>query len=387
MYFLTTEDRRLLHRGLLPRARRLDVPEDLRGWSWTRAPLEPAYPVRLGVSDVAGAYCTTARDLYLRRVLHARPGPSEPMKTGARLHRLVTGLMVSAKRRLYSVTDELSPEALRGLRSEAVDASPDRRLAGYIEDCLVAEAAHVMSAQPRIGVDSLVARLIPASFDVRLDGSVLGLSRHLAADAIAGPWPMVLELKFGALRDFHRLSTTGYALAFEATYEVPVNLACVIGVTFEGDRVLVDRDYHLVDADLRQRFVETRDERAAMIYHESDPGLAGTHPPTCPFLADCQVTPTAARAVSPPRPQPAYPASITPARPSTILFPGSRPLTTPQRPPCRKPPPFRRRFRFATPRPPTAHPGKPRHPADQLCYAPPAPPPGRSQPSPRQQGD
>ena len=386
MYFLTTEDRRLLHRGLLPRARRLDVPEDLRGWSWTRAPLEPAYPVRLGVSDVAGAYCTTARDLYLRRVLHARPGPSEPMKTGARLHRLVTGLMVSAKRRLYSVTDELSPEALRGLRSEAVDASPDRRLAGYIEDCLVAEAAHVMSAQPRIGVDSLVARLIPASFDVRLDGSVLGLSRHLAADAIAGPWPTVLELKFGALRDFHRLSTTGYALAFEATYEVPVNLACVIGVTFEGDRVLVDRDYHLVDADLRQRFVETRDERAAMIYHESDPGLAGTHPPTCPFLADCQVTPTAARAVSRPRPQPA---SITPAGPSTILFPGSpHALDNSTMTPVSQTPAVSAQISVCDiPTPPRPHPGCLVTPLTSPAILPPAPPQGRSQPSPRQSGD
>ncbi|MGH8929345.1 MAG: type I-A CRISPR-associated protein Cas4/Csa1 [Egibacteraceae bacterium] len=329
MYFLTTEDHRLLHRGLLPQARRLDVPEDLRGWSWTHAPLEPAYPVRLGVSEVAGAYCATARDLYLRRVLHTRPQSTEPMRTGARLHRLVTELMVSAKRRLYALVDGSSPEALRGLRSEAADASPDQQLAVYIEDCLVAEAALIMSRQPRIGVDALVARLIPASFDMHLDGSVLGLSRHLAADAIAGPWPTILELKFGALRDFHRLSTTGYALAYEATHEVPVNLACVIGVTFERDTVLVDRDYHLVDADLRQRFVETRDERAAMIYHESDPGLAAIHPPTCPYLADCQVAPTALHAIPPLQPQPSRPTPIAPSRSSTILFPGSPQPTAP----------------------------------------------------------
>jgi len=61
--------------------------------------------------------------------------------------------------------------------------------------------------------------------------------------------------------------------------------------------VLIDRDYHLVDADLRQRFVETRDERAAMIYHEPHPGLA--RPPD--LLVPCQSPgrPTALRAIPP----------------------------------------------------------------------------------------
>jgi CRISPR-associated protein Csa1 len=244
------------------------------------------------------------------------------MARGGRLHRLVATIMVEAKRRLY-VAEELSPGVLRGLRALAGDDADDQSIAGYLEDALVADAARVLSGQPGLGADALVARLVPVTFDVRLDGRVLGLSAHLAADAVGGPGPMVVDLKFGPLGRFHRLSTAGYALAYEATYEVPVNMGCVVGVDVNGGRVVVEKDYHLLDADARQSFVESRDERMRMIYHGTDPGLAHAHPESCPYLEACGVVGTPRKANVVPMRPPRGSTVRRRAADSGIVFPGA----------------------------------------------------------------
>ena len=68
MYFASAEEQRWVQRGLLPEARRQPVAEELRGWSWHQPPLKPVYDRPLGVYEVAGKYCPTGRDLFLRRV-------------------------------------------------------------------------------------------------------------------------------------------------------------------------------------------------------------------------------------------------------------------------------------------------------------------------------
>ncbi|MER3452389.1 MAG: type I-A CRISPR-associated protein Cas4/Csa1 [Acidimicrobiia bacterium] len=329
MLLLTEEDRRYLTRGMLPEARSLQVPEDLRGWSWSRPPLEPAYPVRLAVHEIAAQYCETARDLYLRRVAGLRSGPSDEMRRGSELHRVISAAFTTAKARLYAA-EKAAPAVLRGLAekvSPGVDeGSEARTLARHIEDAIVADVAATLSAQPRIESDALVARVVPAVFDVRLDGGVFGLSRHLIADAIAVPWPVVIDFKFGPLRKFHRLATAGYGLAFEATYEVPVNAGVTIAIEFADGRVVVTKDFHVLDADLRQWFIESRDERARLVYHERDPGLADHHPSSCPFLAACGVAATPYG-----KKEPAELPRVPIARPSgrIIVFPGGEESSEP----------------------------------------------------------
>lgn len=94
------------------------------------------------------------------------------------------------------------------------------RVAARIQDMLV--------RQPYIGDDSLAALAIPVVVEQKLDGSFLGLSANLSADAFTFSEPMVLDLKFGEPKKFHRLATTGYALVMEAIYEYPINLGCIV---------------------------------------------------------------------------------------------------------------------------------------------------------------
>lgn len=123
---------------------------------------------------------------------------------------------------------------------------------------------------------------------MKLDGRFVGLSEHLAADAIGFPDLTVLDLKFGPREPFHRLTTTGYALVLESLYERPVDVGCIVYARFVGGRVVVERDFHVIGDELRQMFVEERDEKARLVAEEIDPGLPAACPRTCPYLRTCR---------------------------------------------------------------------------------------------------
>jgi CRISPR-associated protein Csa1 len=122
---------------------------------------------------------------------------------------------------------------------------------------------------------------------MKLDGRHLGLSQHLSVDGVSFPNLTVFELKFGQRRDFHRLSTTGYALVIESLFEVPIDVGCVVYVRLADGRVSLERDFHLIDDELRQVFIEERDEKMRLIAVEIDPGLPNQCPSSCPYLRAC----------------------------------------------------------------------------------------------------
>jgi hypothetical protein len=73
----------------------------------------------------------------------------------------------------------------------------------------------------------------------------------------------------------------------------------VVYARFVHGRVVVERDFHLIGDELRQMFVEERDEKARMASEELDPGLPGVCPRTCPYLRTCH--PVEPRRVEGPR--------------------------------------------------------------------------------------
>jgi CRISPR/Cas system-associated exonuclease Cas4 (RecB family) len=64
MFMPTSEEKKRLLRGTIPRARKLGVDDTLRGWSWSSPLLLSPYEVPLGLSEVANAYCPTGRAGY-----------------------------------------------------------------------------------------------------------------------------------------------------------------------------------------------------------------------------------------------------------------------------------------------------------------------------------
>lgn len=297
MYFLSTEEMRLVLGRLAPEARERGVAEELRGWRWRQPPLSPIFDTRLGVYEVAGQYCSTGRDLYLRRVLRVKALPNPAMAEGGYLHGIICRIILAAKRALYAAEGN-SLDAVETLREPdlpPIDAGAEveglRQKASllWVHEYrqIMARVQDALARQPHVGVDSLVAQALPVIVEQRLDGSFLGLSSHLSVDAFVWSQPMVMDVKFGRKERFHRLNTTGYAMVMESIHEYPVDLGCLVYASFRQGRVLIEREFHVIDDELRQWFIESRDERARMVEEEIDPGLASECDPTCPYYRAC----------------------------------------------------------------------------------------------------
>ena len=301
MYFASAEEQRWVQRGLLPEARRQPVAEELRGWNWDRSPLKPIYDRPLGVYEIAGKYCPTGRDVFLRRVERAQAAPNTGMLEGRRLHQVVAEVLTEAKRLIYTHGAASIPflESLAGAVGmyQADDAPPmaeadllstkARALRAFELRRIVERVEAVLAHQPYVQADALAMLALPVNVEIKLDGRFLGLSEHLAADAIAFPDVAVLDLKFGPRESFHRLTTAGYALVLESLFEKPIDVGCIVYARFVNGRVVIDRDFHIIGDELRQMFVEERDEKARLVAEEIDPGLPEVCPRTCPYLRTC----------------------------------------------------------------------------------------------------
>lgn len=305
MYFLTEEERKLFLRKLLPKSREMAVAEELRGWNWHQPPLEPIYDVKLALYEIAGKYCPTGRDLYLKKVQGVKVKPNKAMLMGSIFHETLLRILIKTKKLIYlkgvndyreileslKQTEEILLESYKNDFSQEEFLEIQRKVAIINEfetSRIAARIQEALSKHPYIGEDALVSLVIPVVAEQKLDGSFLGLSHHLSADAFIFSEPMIIDLKFGDRRDFHRLSTTGYAMVMEAMYEYPVNTGCLIYAEFRGNRLVISKDLHIIDDELRQWFIEERDEKMRIVYDEIDPGLAEECPGSCPYYVICR---------------------------------------------------------------------------------------------------
>lgn len=304
MYFLNEEEKRLLLRRIMPQARQREIAPELRGWNWDKPPLSPIYDVRLGVADVANNYCPTNRDLYFRRVMDIKTPANRPMLEGGLLHDMACRMIIAIKRLVYqyganclknlNTLDKSEfifvPGTAAGILSpgdiEAVKARMET-LWEYEFHSIYNRMQGVLAVQPHIGPDALVALALPVTVEQKLNGSFLGLSAHLSVDAFVFSEPMVVDIKFGKKQKFHHLSVTGYAMVMESLYEYPINVGCIVYPSFYGDRLSIERDFCFIDDELRQWFIEERDERMRMVHEEIDPGIPGDCPEICSLWKHC----------------------------------------------------------------------------------------------------
>lgn len=302
MYFPSPEETRFIQQGLLPEARRQPVADELRGWCWAQPPLRPIYGRPIAMYEAAGKYCPTGRDVYLRRVERAGAAPTPPMRAGQALHRLAADLVTETKRLIYlygtgcaAHLERLLDRPLPAVDGPESDPGPGDRLIADLAAVrrfearrLIERVEAVLAAQPYVGADSLAALAVPVCVETKLDGRFLGLSERLSLDALGLRGNVVIDLKFGPREEFHRLATTGYAMVLESLYDAPIDLGCVVYVRVDDGRVTVTRDFHVICDELRQMFVEQRDERMRTVAEEIDPGLPAACPPTCGYLNRCR---------------------------------------------------------------------------------------------------
>jgi len=302
MYFLSDSERKKLLKGYLPKSREQDIADDLRGWNWHQPPLEPIYDVKLPLYLVAGKYCRSGRDVYLNLVEKKKAVPNTAMEIGSLFHELVVLIMVRTKKLIYSIGVDRVDEILSALSE--VRNEFDQLANPYIEKIphikeqvnqlfdyefyrISARIREILSRQPYIGEDSLASQVVPFVLEQRLDGSFLGLSSNLSSDAFIFSEPMIVDLKFGPRESFHRLTTTGYALVMEAIYEYPINIGCIVYCEFKNGRMHIQKDFHIINDELRQWFIDERDEKMRMVYDELDPGKNDNCYDTCPYITYC----------------------------------------------------------------------------------------------------
>jgi CRISPR-associated protein Csa1 len=319
MYFLSAEDRRKLFKGVVARGRNMTVDESLRGWNWDRPPVEPPYEsIKLGVYEVASQYCQSGRDIFVRRIDGLKGVPSKDMVRGLIYHYAVADEISIAKSYMYgqgilgasNLYEHLKSKAGERFTSYLLAHGEMFREAGFTEadieevkmnldklwcyeaSQMAASIKAILSKQPRIGIDALVHTAIPVIVEQKIDGSALGLSTHLSVDAFSFD-SIILDLKTGEEKEFHKLSTTGYALVYESIFEYPINVGCVVYVNFYNNSPvpIIKRVPHLIDETLRREFLEARDLRMKMIYDRRDPGLPRKCYVKCQYLTHCGVGP------------------------------------------------------------------------------------------------
>lgn len=307
MYFLSPEESRWLLKSLIPKSREEGIAEELRGWNWHEPPLEPPYGIRLPLYEVAGKYCPTARDIFLKRIGKVEVKPGKAMVSGSVNHTAVARMFSEVKRLIYMY----GPSAVMSIENHMREFMPNFRTPGYVamnlsqEDqdsisqgvCkirdfqvprLIARIGEVVSKQPFIEADALASLAVPVVCEYKLDGTFLGLSEFLSCDAAFVGGPIIFDMKFGRKQDFHKLNATGYALVMESLFEFPVDIGCSVYVDMRGDVPAISRDLFFINDELRQWFIDERDDKMQILNEESDPGVAANCPGYCGYLKYCR---------------------------------------------------------------------------------------------------
>ncbi|MEM4717795.1 MAG: type I-A CRISPR-associated protein Cas4/Csa1 [Desulfurococcaceae archaeon] len=262
------------------------VDEELRGWNWDKPPLKPRAYLELGVFEVASLYCETRRDIWLRRTMGVKPESSDLIVKGKYIHEAITKAIREVTRLAHQ---SLEPWDIYDLsknkwREISVDASRDlqqlvKKVYKYTLISLIGEIAY------EDVVHGARTPLIAVS-EMKVDGSNLGLSPSLSIDVLT-EGGVIIDIKYGAFRDFHKLSITGYALALESEYEIPHDYGLIIYVYAQGENLKINVKPVYVNSHLRKWFIVERDAIIDMLLEKREPPRDNNCNHTCPYYKVC----------------------------------------------------------------------------------------------------
>lgn len=299
VYFLGAEEMREVERE----ASKTVIDESLRGWSYNSSPVRPPYDIPLPVSVIANRYCRCGRDVYLSYVLRQAGKPPTEARTGHLYHEIISSIVEEAKRfiynygtappiELYQYLDTMGETTIQGLADKLKLPTEDslhvrnaRKLWMYMSLEISHSLNTVLSRGVGVSLDTLVSATIPFVVNYLVNGRPVGLSERLQADAL-GAMSLVLDLKTGPPMDFHKLTTTGYALALESSLSQPVNVGCIVYLSFrdESPTPIVIRRIHAIDESLRMEFLEERDRKQRIVAEGIDPAKPSICDPNCMYL-------------------------------------------------------------------------------------------------------
>lgn len=308
MYYLDLIEIKKLTRDLLPRVRNHEIDERLRGWNWFDSPVRPySTELLLPVWDIACSICPTRRDAWLRHKVLKKSVPTTIHQAkGFIIHKLVSSMFLRAKKLVYLGYEDLKDELVKSadeivmkeinemrkfieLNDRDVNDLREfcRQIAKWEATRIESKVLEVKAKYPFLNEESLVQLSFPIATEIIVDGSLLGLSKYLRADAAWILGGIIFDIKLGKREEWHRLQVAGYALAFESVFERPVDIGCTIYVSRIGKNIKIDRDFYIINDYLRSKFLEKRDELQMMLLKDEEPEVASNCPKSCIFRERC----------------------------------------------------------------------------------------------------
>lgn len=279
-----------------------EVSEELRGWSWSSPPVLYPYGFPISVSDIASGFCDSGRHVYLKYVSKERERENWRLTFGKIVHVIISETSRLAKSLILNCIMDVKEfkseflnhrsSILSRLREKFKDFENLEPIFDLLwnraMDTFSSELAKAKSRSPYLSPDGMASLVVPFTSEFPVDGSLIGLSKTLRIDLMIYP-NIIVEIKTREWREDYKLSLSGYALAFESQYEIPVNYGIIALLRFN----LEDRDMKVyerivrIDDNLRQAFIDRRDFYAKIIEDGIDPGRARECNPDCPYLHIC----------------------------------------------------------------------------------------------------
>jgi len=308
LYYFDESEVRFLTQELLPRARSEPVDERLRGWNWNQSPLKPySYEIQLSVWEIASRTCPTNRDVWIRRNVLKRSVPTTIyIVKGIIIHRMISNIFKYAKKLVYlGEIDDLRKKLIDKAMSIYDDEvsgfkqhiNVDEVDKGFREFCkqvaihtsisIENKLYEVRAKYPFLDEEGVVNLVFPFSVELIIDGSFLGLSRYLRADASWMFGGLVYDVKTGYKLEWHKIQIAGYALAIESFYERPVDVGALIYVNPSPYGLNIVKDLFLITDNLRSKFIEIRDELQMLLLKNKEPPLPENCPKSCIFRKYC----------------------------------------------------------------------------------------------------
>lgn len=279
MYYLSDDERKEAERL----ARSLDIDEEFRGWSYSEGPLRPPYDIKIPLYIIASDMQFRSKEEYESIIRINRTNPRKELVLGMLLHKTIYLVVKEAKEFVYSheyVSGNELYDYLIDVRKQNIRGMVDSleglaRVYGnqflhylnrlwYFEALQISASIDRVNSHDRYDPDMLIAKAIPFTLEYKADGSKIGLSDKLSIDAFGNL--VIFELKTGKIKDYHKLAIAGYALALESILEHPINVGCLVYVSFDQDMVPRIRRYVFpIEESLRRWFIEERDQKMEIL--------------------------------------------------------------------------------------------------------------------------
>jgi len=261
------------------------VDEELRGWNWDKPPLKPRAYLGLTVSEIASKYCQTRRNIWLVRKMNVKPEATELLQKGKLIHESISHAIRGVSRLLMN---EYKPwEAYELLKnkwkkiaqsSECGVSKTIEAIYKYTLITMLGEACYEALVHGQSTPQVIIS-------EYKVDGSSLGLSPNLSIDVLTDN--VIVDFKYGAQREFHKLNLTGHALALESEFEIPFNYGLLIYYNDGGRGIKAFYRPIYISNNLRRWFIEERDSIIDMLLDEQEPSRDSECPIECPFFKVC----------------------------------------------------------------------------------------------------